>query len=539
MHERLDRRLVIVSGARLGSFVFAISLLCGCGGGGGGSAPAGPNPPAGGWTPGVYQPAARFEAQCAAPRSGIDPDTGIAYPDLQGSVLSENNWLRSWSNDLYLWYDEIPDRDPALSTTTADYFKLLKTAAKTPSGNDKDRFHFSYATDVWRMLSQSGVSSGYGAEWVLLSSTPPREVRVAYTEPGSPAATAPANLARGARVAAIDGVDIDANTQAGIDTLNAGLFPSQAGESHTFVVEDNGSNVTRTFTMQSADVTRVPVQNTHVEATATGAVGYLLFNDHLATAEQALIDAIASLQTSGIDDLVLDIRYNGGGYLIIASQLAYMIAGPSSSGGRSFEQIQFIAKHPSTDPVTGDPLQPIPFVATTIGYSAPQPGVPLPTLNLSRVFLLTGSGTCSASESIINSLRGIDVEVIQIGSSTCGKPYGFYPTDNCGTTYFTIQFRGINEKGFGDYTDGFSPANSLGIGTAVPGCSVADDLAHPLGDPAEARFAAALAYRDNGICPAPSGIAPPGALKPGTQVPSDGRLVKPVWLENRVLSSPL
>ena len=56
-------------------------------------------------------------------------------------------------------------------------------------------------------------------------------------------------------------------------------------------------------------------------------------------------------------------------------------------------------------------------------------------------------------------LRGIDIEVIQIGSTTCGKPYGFYGLDNCGTTYFTVQFRGVNAKGYGDYSDGFSPSN--------------------------------------------------------------------------------
>jgi hypothetical protein len=57
------------------------------------------------------------------------------------------------------------------------------------------------------------------------------------------------------------------------------------------------------------------------------------------------------------------------------------------------------------------------------------------------VFVLTGGGTCSASEAFMNGLRGVGVEVIQIGSTTCGKPYGFYAQENCGTTYFSIQFR--------------------------------------------------------------------------------------------------
>nr|MDJ0907480.1 hypothetical protein [Woeseiaceae bacterium] len=96
---------------------------------------------------------------------------------------------------------------------------------------------------------------------------------------------------------------------------------------------------------------------------------------------------------------------------------------------------------------------------------------------------------------------------IQIGSTTCGKPYGFYPTPNCGTTYFTVQFRGSNALGFGEYSDGFSPANTPNIiGVSVPGCSVADDFTAQLGDPAEGRLAAALFYRDNASCPAASGL---------------------------------
>jgi hypothetical protein len=121
----------------------------------------------------VFMPAANFAAQCAAPRSGIDPSTGLRFPDGQGSALSENNWLRSWTNDLYLWYDEVIDRDPALSATPA-YFDLLKTTAATPSGNPKDRFHFTQDTAEWLAFSQSGVSAGYGVEWAIVARSPPR-----------------------------------------------------------------------------------------------------------------------------------------------------------------------------------------------------------------------------------------------------------------------------------------------------------------------------------------------------------------------------
>ena len=161
-----------------------------------------------------------------------------------------------------------------------------------------------------------------------------------------------------------------------------------------------------------------------------------------------------------------------------------------------------MTKHTQFDPVTGQPLAPDFFSQTTVGRGDSIADRPLPALNLSRVFVLGGEGTCSASETIINGLRGIDVEVVLIGDATCGKPYGFYPLDNCGTTYFTVQFRGVNAKNFGDYADGFVPANLTGTpGLPIPGCAVVDDFSKPLGDPTEARFAAALGYMADGSCP--------------------------------------
>jgi len=515
----------------------ALAALCACGGGGGGGGGSNSRGSTGtAWAAGVFLPAANFAAHCAAPRSGIDPATGVSFPDVPGSTLSENNWLRSWTNDLYLWYDEVVDRDPALYTTPA-YFDLLKTSATTPSGNAKDKFHFTYDTSVWLAFSQSGVSAGYGAEWEVVAAFPPRRIVVAYTEPNSPASAA--GLTRGSEVMAVDGVDaVNDNTQSGVDTLNAGLFPQTTGETHTFTVRDLGG-FWHTVTMQSTNIVLAPVQGVTTISTSAGPVGYLFFTDHIATAESALISAVSTLQAANITDLVLDIRYNGGGFIDIASELAFMIAGNGATAGKTFEQIVFNGKHPRIDPFTGEALVAIPFHATTQGFSVSS-GTPLPTLDLSRVFVLTGAGTCSASESIINGLRGVGVQVIQVGSTTCGKPYGFVPQDNCGTTYFSIEFKGVNAAGFGDYPDGFSPSNTVaGAGTLVPGCSVADDFGHALGDANESRLAAALAYRAGSACPAPTGFAPP-KLNVSVQAAVVAQanplvLIKPPWRENRML----
>jgi hypothetical protein len=176
----------------------------------------------------------------------------------------------------------------------------------------------------------------------------------------------------------------------------------------------------------------------------------------------------------------------------------------------------------------------VPFYTTAQGFSVPE-GQALPTLNLARVTVLTGANTCSASEAIVNGLQGVGIEVVQIGATTCGKPYGFYPEDNCGTTYFSIQFKGANENGFGDYADGFSPANAAGsVGVRVPGCAVADDFDHALGDPKEARLEAALGFLVNRTCPAPSAV--PAAVEGGpAMLAGEGALNRPPWRENRLL----
>jgi carboxyl-terminal processing protease len=511
---------------RSGLTGIALLALAACGGGGGGSSRPVGNPN-GTFTPGVFAPRADFAGQCSA--------------------FNEKMFLRSWTNELYLWYNEVQDQNPNNIPDVIDYFNQLKTFQTTPSGNGKDRFHFTFDTDEWIALSQSGQSIGYGAEWVIIPLTASRRIVIAYVEPGTPASGA-ANLARGMDVVLADGIDVaTANTQSEIDTLNEAFFPTAVGVNHTFRVQPTGG-APRDVTMATADITHKPVLVTSVIDQGGVKVGYILFNDHIATAEAQLIAAVNTLKTQNIQDLILDIRYNGGGFLDIANELAFMIAGPTrtTDTGQIFERLVFNNKNPTRDPISGEQLSPGTLFhkdAVDVGdLGNPVPGSPLPHLDLGRVYVLTGPNTCSASESIINGLRGVNVEVFQIGSTTCGKPYGFYPQDNCGTTYFSIQFQGLNAMSQGEYPDGFAPQNQTGRSSIkLDGCSVADDFTKPLGDATEGRLAAALAFRASGnslaSCPTASGFAPGAQLKPGQVSISatDGQMHKNPFRENRIL----
>ena len=433
-----------------------------------------------------FVPQENFYQYCA------DPNKAVSQKAVQGTYVDENNWLRSWSHETYLWYDEIEDADPACCADPEDYFQLMKTTEERSPGKPKDRFHFSKPTRKYRQLSKEGITTGYGARLKVLKRSPPRNVVVAYTEPGSPATAAGVNLVRGTRVLSINGVDIVNSRNVGdIKKINAALNPS-VGDTHTFTVKDPGaSSRERSVTMTARKVTVHPVQNEYVLTTSNGdRVGYMLFNSHVATAAEALIDAgNMFLEGDGVDDLVLDLRYNRGGLIYISQIMASMIAG-SAGDGKNFAEIQYNDKKDS---------RPRPFADAFEDKDGTMHQ--LPALDLARLFVLTTSATCSASETIINSLRGIDIEVIVIGSSTCGKYYGFIPTDNCGTTYSTIQLRAVNDKGTADYDDGFPPK-----------CSAADnDFDHKLGDPRESLLKTALAYQAAGACPSSSSAQVRGA----------------------------
>lgn len=317
------------------------------------------------------------------------------------SIDTQKKFVRSYLDEVYLWYDEIPSVDPARYTDVRDYFNALRV----PQDD------FSTAID--------------------------------------PRAPLPPELSLPQQALAPD-----ANLKADPDAVR----------DPQLVTTPNGRKL-----------------------------AYLWFRAHDVGTQDELIAAFRQIQSMGAQDLVLDLRENSGGYLYIALTTASMIASPARNG-QVFEQLQYNDKR-AEDTAAGTYR----FAGQVqYGESLYPVGTPLPQLALPRVFVLTTGATCSASESIINSLRGIDVQVITVGSRTCGKPYGFREKTNCGVSYFAIEFQGSNAKGFGDYTSGFEPTCSV-VNSGTPGAAN-DSLLN-----------AAMTYADTGSCPA---AAPQAAGQP-------------------------
>jgi carboxyl-terminal processing protease len=454
-------------------------------------------------------------ATCAKPLPGSPwqlPYTLSALPALAsvenqcGSLDAQRKWVRSYVNDAYLWYRDVPTVDSAGYSTPTDYFDALLVRTPTASGQPRDRFSFAIDTATWN-AGQVGQEVGYGLQ---ASRSDDGVVRIQYVEPGSPAAAQ--GIARGDTILSVDGLSVATGPQ---QQIFAAFFPDAAGQTHSFTVQSL-TGAQRTVSLTSAVVNSTPVLSTQVLNVGGARVGYVVFNDFVIPAQDQLIAAFQTLSAAQVDDLVLDLRYNGGGLVLIGAQLGYMIGGQKTEG-KVFEQLVMNEKR------AGEAIDNVlPFQAVRYDPVAGEPtATRLPTLDLGRVFVLTTENTCSASESVINGLRGVDIEVITLGSTTCGKPFGFTGKDNCGITYLPIEGAGVNAKGFGDFADGFAPT-----------CPVGDDLSRPLGDPAEAMLAAALFRRATGQCP-PAPAQPLSARAGSKAAPPEARLLRSPLRENK------
>jgi C-terminal processing protease CtpA/Prc len=495
------------------SFYAAVVLaaLTACGGGGGSTAPV------------TASSSAALAQICAAQNPWVGDATAKTTV---GTLADERNWVKAYMNERYLWYKDIPVLDSnnarynlssngLLNTidSVRNYFNDSRTPLKTASGSWVDKFSFVEDTASWNNFVQSS-QLGYGVMVKVGSSLVGRVITVSYVYPASPASPAMRlGIQRGDQIISVDGVSVTDNTANGIAVLNEALFPNQA-TSHTLVFSRAGTTFTRMVTPEKVQLQQAEfkvLSTPGAPGTPVVKLGYLLFNNHAPDAEAKLVEAMSAFTAQGVNNLVVDLRYNGGGYLSIANALAASVAGSARANGKTFEMTRFSDKRSSENYA-------MPFSMIGLGNQV------YPSLNLSKIYVLVTGSTCSASESFINGLRGIDVEVELIGNTTCGKPYGFYPQDNCGLTYAAMELEGVNAKGAGGYSDGMAPQ-----------CVANDDLSQPLGDPAEGMLSVVLKRLQGLSCNQATGVALGATSLAGMSLRDTSLVLRPEWQNNKVL----
>jgi hypothetical protein len=393
--------------------------------------------------------------------------TGFTTLPQSCSVADRNAWLSSYFDDWYFWYRLSPKPQPGAYTTTDDYFNALMYTGTDPTFPADRWSNFGSTADFNRFYGD-GQTMGYGIFVAGLEVTgqPAQPLYVRYVEPKSPAALS--GVVRGDRVMSINGVSAADIITSDDYTV---LTPSSAGQTISLVLRNTAGN-DRTVVVTAAVFDLTPVSTAQVVTTAQGRkLGYLVMKDMISQAHAPLAQAFTDFRSQGVSDVVIDLRYNGGGLVTVGGTLASFVAG-TRGAGQAYARLLYNDRHAASN-------QSCSFANPISALSAP------------RAFVLMGRRTCSASEQVINGLRGVGVDVIAVGETTCGKPVGFLPqADGCGTTYSVVNFESVNAKNEGRYFDGFDPT-----------CAVAEDWTKPLGSTGEPLLAAARTLADGGACP--------------------------------------
>ena len=420
----------------------------------------------------------------------MDDTLGVA------SELEIDTFIWEGLNLYYLWQEDVPDLADELRgtvelnniLTSASgpeilFQKLLyKPVSQFPVPTAVDRF--SVLVDDYTYLENlfQGVSTHNGIEYGLRrKASNPNEIYgwVKYVIPGSDAANK--NIKRGDIFYAVNGTQLDDINYPSL--LGAQNYTLNLADYDGGAITPNGQSVALTKTQ----LTENPVFFKEVIEIGQHKVAYLMYNGFTANFDQQLNAAFGTFLSEGATDLVLDLRYNGGGSVQTATYLASMVTGQFN--GQLFARQQWNSKVEAEI----DPARLINNFTNNMG------GTAISSMNLSRVFILTTTNTASASELVINGLKPY-INVVQIGDVTTGKNVGsitlydspsFSKTDRKRTHKYAMQplvFKTINKDGFGEYQDGLPPTVLL-----------KEDIGNlsQLGNPAEPMLSTALGLISN------------------------------------------
>lgn len=384
--------------------------------------------------------------------NGPDPQPVANTDKMKDSVLL-------YSQDIYLWNSQIP---PSFNPRTyADPDKImtaLRTYSQEPGFTQPvDRWSFAVKQTEWDKIS-SGVSEDFGLNVFFYADG---DLRVKSVEKESPAGKA--GIRRGWRVTKLNG-------NSNITNSNSNFIVEQVFDSKstlfTFLKPDGS---TTDIQLNAGTYQENPVFLDTSYVSGTKRTGYLVFNSFLGDTNQIYSDfqrIFNRFAQQGVTDMIVDLRYNGGGYVTVQSKLANYLV-PSTGNATLMMKQEFNNNNKQ-------------YNSSTFFSKAG-------SLNLSRLFFIVSNNTASASELLINNLKPY-LEVKLVGpSNTYGKPVGYFPIPVDDWYIFPVSFRTTNKNGQGSYFDGLALDKQVG-----------DGLNKDWGDKDEAALASVLKYLDSG-----------------------------------------
>lgn len=324
-----------------------------------------------------------------------------------------------------------------------------------------------------------------------------------YISPSSPAERA--GLKRGDIINKINDKIIGQNFNAEVDFINDAIY-------YASTIKLNGKKKDGTdfeLTLNAANYNSSPIYKDSIYTIGAKKIGYFAYARFSDAINSILkLDAIFSnFASKGVTDLVIDLRYNGGGYVYTAKHLVNLIAPLRVNGSTMFSEYfnstmqngmaNILKFQPARDDANNIIYENGKMVTLfDYNYKVSENTFPIQKAgnlnNIEKVVFIISGSTASASELVINSLKPY-ITVKTVGTTSYGKPVGFFAIRIDKYDVYYSMFSTKNSAGEGDYYAGFTP-------DAV----YKDDLTKDFGDKTENNLAAALAYLTTGAFPSPS-----------------------------------